>query len=50
MLIFFRVTMLTNPEGQGSLVCYNPWGHKKSNTTEQLNNKPFPSVQFTAIE
>ena len=26
-------------EGQGSLVCYNPWGHKDSDTTEQLNNR-----------
>ena len=25
-------------EGQGSLACYSPWGHKKSNTTELLNN------------
>ena len=24
-------------DGQGSLVCCNPWGHKESNTTEQLN-------------
>jgi len=22
---------------QGGLVCYSPWGHKVSNTTEQLN-------------
>ena len=22
-----------------SLVCCNPWGHKKSDTTEQLNDK-----------
>ena len=27
-------------EGQGSLVCYGPWGHKESDTTEQLNNRP----------
>ena len=26
-------------EGQGSLVCYSPWGHKESDTTEPLNNK-----------
>ena len=26
-------------EGQGSLVCYSPWGHKKLDTTEPLNNK-----------
>ena len=25
-------------EGQGSLACCSPWGLKKSNTTEQLNN------------
>ena len=25
-------------DGQGSLVCFSPWGHKVSDTTEQLNN------------
>ena len=25
-------------EGQGSLVCCNPWGHKEPDTTERLNN------------
>ena len=25
-------------EGQGSLVCYSPWGRNESDTTEQLNN------------
>ena len=25
-------------EGQGSLVCCSPWGHKESDTTQQLNN------------
>ena len=25
-------------DGQGSLACYNPWGHKESDTTERLNN------------
>ena len=24
-------------DGQGSLVCFSPWGHKESDTTEQLN-------------
>ena len=24
-------------EGQGSLACYSPWGHKESDTTEGLN-------------
>ena len=26
-------------EGQGSLVCCSPWGHKESDITEWLNNK-----------
>ena len=25
-------------DGQGSLACCRPWGHKESDTTEQLNN------------
>ena len=25
-------------KGQGSLVCCSPWGHKKSDRTECLNN------------
>ena len=24
-------------DGQGSLVCFSPWGHKESDTTERLN-------------
>ena len=24
--------------GQGSLACFSLWGHKESDTTEQLNN------------
>ena len=24
-------------EGQGSLLCCSPWGHRESDTTEQLN-------------
>jgi len=24
-------------DGQGSLVCCSPWGHKESDTTDQLN-------------
>ena len=27
-------------EVQGSLVCYSPWGHKESDTTDRLNNNP----------
>ena len=26
-------------EGQGSLECCSPWGHKKLDTTEQLNKE-----------
>ena len=29
-------------EGQGSLACCSPWGHRESDTTEQLNNKSDP--------
>ena len=29
---------LRNGEGQGSLACCSPWGHKKSNSAKQLNN------------
>ena len=25
-------------DGQGSLACCNPWGHKEWDTAEQLNN------------
>ena len=24
-------------DGQGSLECYSPWGHKEPDTTEQLH-------------
>ena len=24
-------------DGQGSLMCYSPWGHKESDMTERLN-------------
>ena len=26
-------------EGQGGVACKSPWGHKESDTTEQLNKK-----------
>ena len=29
---------LGDSEGQGSLVCCSPWGHKESDMTKQLNN------------
>ena len=40
-------------DGQGSLACCSPWGHKELDTTEQLNwieslwNGVFSSVQFS---
>ena len=30
---------LGDSEGQGSLVCYSPWGHKELDTTEWVNNR-----------
>ena len=30
---------LGDGEGQGSLACCSPWGHKDLDTTEPLNNK-----------
>ena len=29
---------LGDSEGQGSLVCYSPWGCKESDVTERLNS------------
>ena len=29
---------LGDSEGQGSLACCSPWGHKELDTTERLNN------------
>ena len=29
---------LGDGEGQGSLACWSPWGHRESDTTEWLNN------------
>ena len=29
---------LGDSESEGSLVCCNPWDHKESDTTQQLNN------------
>ena len=28
-------------DGQGGLACFSPWGHKKSGTSEWLNNKHY---------
>ena len=32
---------LGDGEGQGSLMCCSPWGHKESDTNERLNNNGF---------
>ena len=32
----FQYSCLENSHGQRSLVAYSPWGHKESNTAEQL--------------
>ena len=43
-------------EGQGSLVCCSPRGHKESDTTERLNNKKkfnyhhLPRLSHTSIK
>ena len=34
-----QYSCLENPHGHGSLVGYSPWGHKESDTTEQLNTE-----------
>ena len=33
------LSKLGNGEGQGSLVCCSPWGHKELDMTLRLNNK-----------
>jgi len=32
-----QYSCLETPHGQSSLVGYSPWGHKESDTTEQLS-------------
>ena len=39
-------------DGQGSVACCSPWGHKESDTTEWLNNKhnvPCESLVWTCV-
>ena len=36
-------------EGQGSLVCYSPWGRKESDTTESLNNDIYKTTVRLAV-
>ena len=35
---------LGDGEGQGSLACCSPWGHKESDTTERLKNAARESI------
>ena len=35
------LSKLWDSEGQGSLACSSPWGHKEQDMTEQLNNNYF---------
>ena len=37
---------LGDSEGQGSLSCCSPWGHKESDTTERLNINKRRSPHF----
>ena len=41
-LMDMSLSKLRDREGQGSLACCSPWGHKESDTTERLNNKKMP--------
>ena len=38
---------LGDAEGQGSLVCCGPWGHKELGTTEQPNNNIYVYIYFS---
>ena len=40
---------LGDGEGQGSLVCCSPWGHKALDTTEQLNNNTLFTRDLQAL-
>ena len=51
-----QYSCLENAHGQRSLGGYRPWGHKESDTTEQLSLSPyllsktfFSSVQFSSV-
>ena len=37
---------LSDTEGQGSLVCWSPRGHKESNTSERLNNNGLAELKL----
>ena len=35
-------------DGQESLACCSPWGHKESDTTERLTHNALPTVPYFA--
>ena len=37
-------------EGQGSLACYSPWGHKESDMTKRLNNSKLAWIDSHSIQ
>ena len=41
---------MRDSEGQESLACCNPWGHKESDMNEQLNNKKLEPNRTKAAE
>ena len=40
---------LGDAEGQGTLACCSPWGHKKSDATEQLKNNKMVVGKLTSL-
>ena len=36
-------------DGQGSLVCYSPWGGKESDVTQRLKNNNRPHTKHTEL-
>ena len=36
-------------EGQGSLACFSPWGHREPDTTERLNKWPIGSLRMRLV-
>ena len=43
------VFLLGESHGQRSLVGYSPWGHKESDTTEQLNHTHWYKYRYPLI-
>ena len=39
------LSKLRDTEGQGSLACCCPWGHKELDRTERLNNNKLPQTK-----